>query len=120
MSFRILSKINTSTIQSNKLGTHIYRNRFIRKYTNQKNQNQNGIGNQNISEIFNEKTIKSAWNILTPNQKLIFGGLVIIGAYFEYTLLDKFLLKPIKIKKENENRLKMEKELGINLNEFDK
>ncbi|WWC62165.1 uncharacterized protein I303_104757 [Kwoniella dejecticola CBS 10117] len=85
--------------------------RSIRSHATQ--PNGRGSGNQNMSEMFNRRTMVSAWNALSPNQKMIFGGLVAIGAYFEYTLLDKYLLQPVKSRKEDEKRLKMEQELGI-------
>ncbi|KAK6910060.1 hypothetical protein L486_00285 [Kwoniella mangroviensis CBS 10435] len=81
----------------------------IRKYATQ----PSGQQNQNISEMINRKAISSAWRALSPNQKLIFGGLVALGAYFEYSLLDRYVLGPIKLRKEDERRIKAEQNMGI-------
>ncbi|WWC94214.1 hypothetical protein V866_001054 [Kwoniella sp. B9012] len=80
----------------------------IRKYATQPNGQ-----NSNISDMINRKAISSAWRALSPKQKLIFGGLVALGAYFEYSLLDRYVLGPIKSRKEEERRIKAEQNMGI-------
>ncbi|WVW83939.1 hypothetical protein I302_105962 [Kwoniella bestiolae CBS 10118] len=66
---------------------------------------------KSIGEMINRKAISSAWRALSPNQKLLFGGLVALGAYFEYSLLDRYVLGPIKARKEEERRGRLERDL---------
>ncbi|WWC89290.1 uncharacterized protein L201_004211 [Kwoniella dendrophila CBS 6074] len=110
MSLRSISTVTKTLAGPSRLRSN---GQIIRKYATQSNGSQQ---NQTIGEMLNRRAFAAAWRALSPNQKMIFGGLVGLGAFIEYSLLDKFVLGPVKLKKEEEKRAQMERNLGINNN----
>ncbi|WRT66395.1 uncharacterized protein IL334_003351 [Kwoniella shivajii] len=110
MSLRSISRFSTSPLAGSGSGPGPSRSKYIRRYAtgSQPGPQQN----QTIGEMLNRRAFASAWRALSPNQKLIFGGLVGIGAYFEYSLMDRYILGPAKSRKEEQKRTELEKSLG--------
>ncbi|KAK8864423.1 hypothetical protein IAR55_001671 [Kwoniella newhampshirensis] len=57
-----------------------------------------------LSDFISRERLKAAWQELSLAQRLGFGIVVMLGGYFEYSLMKKYILDPVKEKKEKRAR----------------
>ncbi|WWD17281.1 hypothetical protein CI109_101721 [Kwoniella shandongensis] len=53
-----------------------------------------------LSDFISRERVIAAWQGLSLVQRLGFGLVVLLGGYFEYSLMKKYILDPVKAKKE--------------------
>ncbi|WVR07061.1 hypothetical protein IAU60_004100 [Kwoniella sp. DSM 27419] len=66
----------------------------------------------NIKDVLSRKSFKEAWQGLTRTQRITFGLFVGLGGIAEYYVLKKYILDPVKRKKEEREREELGKELA--------